>query len=107
MLLDSHRLVLYSTNHPPTCFRRQTSGHSWPRLWTHSRFAAALWQDRPDFTFMPAHVLPLSFPGPAAVTVHDLGRLFPGTIGLSRRYLTGPPGTMSGERRAFADSYCQ
>ncbi len=48
------------------------------RLWTHAGFAAALWQDRPDVTFVPAHTLPLVFPGPAVVTVHDLGyRLFP------------------------------
>ncbi len=43
------------------------------RLWTHTRFAAALWQDRPDVTFVPAHTLPFVFPGRAVVTVHDLG----------------------------------
>ncbi|MGQ9890076.1 MAG: glycosyltransferase family 4 protein [Aggregatilineales bacterium] len=49
-----------------------------PRLWTHARFAAALSHDRPDVTFVPAHTLPLWFPGPAVVTVHDLGyRYFP------------------------------
>ena len=41
--------------------------------WSHLRFAAALWQDRPDVTFVPAHTLPLAFPGRAVVTVHDLG----------------------------------
>jgi glycosyltransferase involved in cell wall biosynthesis len=44
-----------------------------PRLWTHLAFAAALWQDRPDVTFVPAHTLPVAFPGRAVVTVHDLG----------------------------------
>lgn len=44
-----------------------------PRLWTHVRFAGALWQDRPDVVFVPAHALPVWFPGPAVVTVHDLG----------------------------------
>ena len=44
-----------------------------PRLWTHLRFAAALWQARPDITFVPAHTLPALFPGPAIATVHDLG----------------------------------
>lgn len=44
-----------------------------PRLWTHLRFAAALWRSRPDLTFVPAHSLPLAFPGRAIVTVHDLG----------------------------------
>ena len=43
------------------------------RAWSHLRFAAALWQDHPDVTFVPAHTLPLAFPGRAVVTVHDLG----------------------------------
>ena len=48
------------------------------RLWTHIRFAAALWADRPDVTFVPAHALPRFFPGHAVVTIHDLGyRFFP------------------------------
>jgi glycosyltransferase involved in cell wall biosynthesis len=59
------------------------------RLWTHLRLAGALWQDRPDVTFVPAHTLPLAFPGPAVVTVHDLGyRFFPKAHpAWSRRYL--------------------
>ncbi len=48
------------------------------RLWTHTAFAAALWRDRPDVTWVPAHTLPLVMPGRAVVTVHDLGfRYFP------------------------------
>jgi glycosyltransferase involved in cell wall biosynthesis len=48
------------------------------RVWTHTRFAAALWADRPDVAFVPAHTLPLVMRGPAVVTVHDLGyRYFP------------------------------
>lgn len=43
------------------------------RMWTHIRLAAALWQDRPDLTFVPAHTLPFIFPGKAVVTVHDMG----------------------------------
>ncbi len=43
------------------------------RLWTHIRFAAALWQDKPNVVFVPAHTLPFVFAGRAAVTVHDLG----------------------------------
>ena len=40
--------------------------------------AAALRQDKPDITFVPAHTLPFVFPGKAVVTVHDLGyKLFP------------------------------
>lgn len=44
-----------------------------PRMWTHIRFASALWQSRPDVTFVPAHTLPRTFPGKSIVTVHDLG----------------------------------
>ena len=48
------------------------------RLWTHLRFAAALWRRRPDITFVPAHSLPFLFPGPGIVTAHDLGfKCFP------------------------------
>ena len=44
-----------------------------PRLWTHLRWAEALWRARPDITFSPAHTLPFFFPGRAVVTIHDLG----------------------------------
>lgn len=48
------------------------------RAWTHLRFATAIWQQRPDVTFVPAHTLPFFFPGRAVVTVHDLGyKYFP------------------------------
>jgi glycosyltransferase involved in cell wall biosynthesis len=48
------------------------------RAWTHLRFAVALWQTRPDVAFVPAHTLPLLFPGRGVVTIHDLGyRFFP------------------------------
>lgn len=60
-----------------------------PRLWTHLRFAAALWHSRPDLSFVPAHSLPVFFPGAAIVTVHDLGyRRFPAAhTPLQRSYL--------------------
>jgi glycosyltransferase involved in cell wall biosynthesis len=60
-----------------------------PRLWTHVGFAAALWADRPDVTFVPAHSLPFIFPGKAIATIHDLGyRFFPEAHpGFERRYL--------------------
>lgn len=59
------------------------------RLWTHLRFAAALWRLHPDLTFVPAHTLPFFFPGRAAVTVHDLGYcVFPQAHpAMQRRYL--------------------
>jgi glycosyltransferase involved in cell wall biosynthesis len=92
LALDTpHRLVLYFRDQPPADLFPAAEQRviPWPRLWTHLRFAAALWRDRPDVTFVPSHVLPLSFPGPAVVTVHDLGYVyFPGAHpGMSRRYL--------------------
>jgi glycosyltransferase involved in cell wall biosynthesis len=44
-----------------------------PRLWTHLRWAAALWKAKPDISFVPAHTLPFFFPGKGILTVHDLG----------------------------------
>ncbi|MEZ4669080.1 MAG: glycosyltransferase family 1 protein [Anaerolineae bacterium] len=56
------------------------------RAWTHVRFAAELWRDRPDVTLVPAHTLPLFFPGQAMVTVHDLGfKYFPQAHPLRQR----------------------
>ncbi len=46
-----------------------------PRLWTHLRLAAEISRHPPNVLFVPAHVLPLHCPVPAAVTVHDLGYL--------------------------------
>lgn len=58
-----------------------------PRLWTHVRFALALWRDRPDVTFVPSHTLPLFFPGAAVVTIHDLGyHYFPEAHPRAQRY---------------------
>lgn len=57
------------------------------RVWSHLRFAAALWQDKPHVTFVPAHTLPFAFPGKAVVTVHDLGyKLFPETHKIIQRF---------------------
>lgn len=93
-LESPHRFVLYFRDQPapglipehPCATQRVIP---FPRLWTHARFAAALWQDRPDVTFVPAHTLPVWFPGKAVVTVHDLGYVyFPGAhTERSRRYL--------------------
>lgn len=83
--LDSpHQFMLYFRNQPPSdLFDVRPNVHSrvlpFPRLWTHLRFAAALYHDRPDVTFVPAHTLPIGFPGRAVVTIHDLGYVyFPG-----------------------------
>lgn len=54
--------------------------------WTHLRFAVELWRDKPDVTFVPAHTLPLVFPGRAIVTVHDVGfKYFPQAHPLRQR----------------------
>lgn len=78
-----HDIALYFRDEPPADLfphSEQVTYRVIPlvRAWTHLRFAAALWHDRPDLTFVPAHTLPFAFPGKAVVTVHDLGyRLFP------------------------------
>ena len=72
------RFSLYFRHRPPAGLYKASANVDifhipFPRLWTHLRFAAELWRSRPDVTFVPAHTLPLFFPGPAVVTVHDLG----------------------------------
>ncbi len=73
-----HELILYFRDEPapgllPESPRTQMRVIPLARAWTHARFAAALYRDHPDVTFVPAHTLPFVFPGRAAVTVHDLG----------------------------------
>jgi glycosyltransferase involved in cell wall biosynthesis len=73
-----HTITLYFRESPandlfPTSDHVQYRIIPFRRAWTHLRFAAALWRDRPDVTFVPAHTLPFLFPGRAVVTVHDLG----------------------------------
>ncbi len=89
-----HTLSLYFRDAPPPDLlpaAAQVQHHVIPlrRGWSHLRFAAALWAHRPDVTFVPAHTLPLLFPGRALVTVHDLGfKYFPEAHpAASRRYL--------------------
>lgn len=78
---QQHDLTLYFRDAPPPDLFPQSARVThrvipFRRAWTHLRFAAALWHDRPDVTFVPAHALPFLFPGAAAVTVHDLGYKF-------------------------------
>ncbi len=75
---QSHRISLYLRDNPPAGLfadlpQAEQVVIPLPRLWTHLRFAAALWKSRPDITFVPAHTLPAIFPGRAMATVHDLG----------------------------------
>lgn len=76
-----HDLTLYFRDRPPLgLFPANVPQRviGVPRLWTHLGFAAALFRDRPDLTWVTAHALPFVFPGRAIVTVHDLGyRHFP------------------------------
>jgi glycosyltransferase involved in cell wall biosynthesis len=87
----AHDITLYFRDTPsPDLFPRServtTRLIPFARLWTHLRFAAELWRDRPDLTWVPAHTLPLLFPGRAAVTIHDLGyRFFPQAHPTSQR----------------------
>lgn len=74
----NHRLRFYTPHRPqhtdwPDSSYVETHVIPWPRLWTHLRLATELWRYPPDVLFVPAHVLPLYCPVPAAVTVHDLG----------------------------------
>ena len=78
-----HQISLYFRDEPATdLFPNSPNVRNrvipFPRLWTHLRFAHAIWQDRPDVTFVPSHTLPIAFRGKSIVTVHDLGfRYFP------------------------------
>lgn len=89
-----HDITLYFRDPPadglfPLSDKTEERIMPFPRAWTHLRFAAALWQSRPDLTFVPAHTLPFFFPGRSMVTVHDLGfKHFPDShTANSRRYL--------------------
>lgn len=93
-LNTQHTITLYFRDEPPTdLFPTSplvtTKVIPFSRMWTHVRFAAELWRDRPDMTWVPAHTLPALFPGRAAVTVHDLGyKHFPDAHPANaRRYL--------------------
>jgi glycosyltransferase involved in cell wall biosynthesis len=109
---NQHHITLYFRDQPtrdlfPSSERVTYRVIPFRRAWTHLRFAAALWQDRPDVTFVPAHTLPLVFPGSAVVTVHDLGfKHFPDAHPMrSRLYLNWT--TQHSARRAsviLADS---
>lgn len=88
---STHQITLYFRDEPaPDLFPHspQVTYRVIPfrRAWTHLRFAAELWRDRPNVAFVPAHTLPFFFPGRAVVTVHDLGyRWFPQAHSRSQR----------------------
>ena len=74
----NHQLRLYF-NQPPPPNLFPTANHveqvtvPFPRLWTHLRLAWELRLRPPDLFFTPAHVIPLTYFGPSAATIHDLG----------------------------------
>lgn len=112
-----HHLTLYFRDQPPPGLfpdsdRVEQRVIPLGRAWTHLRFAAAIWQTRPDVTFVPAHTLPFAFPGRAVVTVHDLGyRLFPQAhptnqrryLELTTRYSAGRAAVVLADSQATAD----
>lgn len=79
----AHRLRLYFNRAPaeglfPFAKHVEPVIMPFPRLWTHLRLGWELRRSPPDVFFTPAHVIPLTFRGPAVATVHDLGyRMFP------------------------------
>ncbi|MEP7291884.1 MAG: glycosyltransferase family 1 protein [Chloroflexota bacterium] len=80
-LNTEHEITLYFRDQPPpdlfpTSDKVTYQVIPFAQLWTHLRFAAELWRERPDLTWVPAHALPAIFPGRAAVTIHDLGYKF-------------------------------
>ncbi len=107
-----HRLHLYFRDAPPADLL-PASPHvvqhviPWRRAWTHLRFAAAIYQHRPDVTFVPAHTLPFVFPGRSLVTVHDLGyKYFPASHTRAGRWYLDLTTRYSAQRatRVLADS---
>ncbi len=73
-----HQLRLYFNQPPPPDLFPQSPTVEqvvipFPRLWTHVRLAWELQRRPPDLFFTPAHVIPFTYRGPAAATIHDLG----------------------------------
>jgi glycosyltransferase involved in cell wall biosynthesis len=75
---QNHHLRLYF-NQPPPPGLFPTAAHidqvimPFPRLWTHVRLAYELQRRPPEIFFTPAHVIPLTYRGRSAATIHDLG----------------------------------
>lgn len=107
-----HELTLYFRDPPPDDLFPASDNVRYgvipfKRVWTHLRFAGALWRDRPDVTFVPAHTLPFVMPGKAAVTIHDLGyKYFPEAHPSRQRLYLDLTTRYSASRAAlvFADS---
>lgn len=110
-----HQVRLYFNQSPPhDLFFNSPLDHKiekivipFPRLWTHGRLAIELYQRPPDVFFTPAHVIPYTFNGRSAATVHDLGyHYFPSAHTKSQlRYLKwSTQHNCQQSRRIIADS---
>ncbi len=74
----NHTLRLYFNQAPPpNLFPKATHVETavlpQRRLWTHLRLARELHANPPDVFFTPAHVIPYTYRGASAATIHDLG----------------------------------
>jgi len=74
----NHQLRLYFNQPPPDDLFPQVAHVNrivipFSRLWTHVRLAYELQRRPPDVFFTPAHVIPFTYTGPSAATIHDLG----------------------------------
>ncbi len=91
-LESPHTFWLYTPTPPPARLAKLPAHFVWKvipfrRLWTQIRLALALWQDKPDLLFVPAHVPPFLASLPTVVTIHDLAyRLFPEAYSLFNRW---------------------
>jgi len=77
---SKHHFHLFFRDVPQADLFPQTNNYTqhiipFKRLWTHLRFATALWATSYDVVWVPAHTLPRFFPTKAVVTIHDLGYL--------------------------------
>lgn len=107
-----HKLTLYFRDKPsddllPANEHTTQRVIRFPRMWTHIRLASAIWSARPDVLFVPAHTLPVLFPGNGIVTVHDLGyKHFPDAHTVMQRFYLDITTRYSAQRAAlvFADS---
>lgn len=62
----------FYASRPATSLGFDVTAVPFRRLWSQARLPVALAQARPDLLFVPAHSLPLAWPGRVLTVVHDL-----------------------------------
>ncbi|MFA6047606.1 MAG: glycosyltransferase family 1 protein [Parcubacteria group bacterium] len=86
---SSSQFLIYHKNEfnpeliPPDFPNYKIIKKSQPHLWTQTRFAGAMWRDKPDVLWMPMHNMPILIRGKikTVVTIHDLAfKYFPETF---------------------------